>query len=231
MEKLAERIGIFDFWAVFFPGSIGMLELLFFISTFWSIHRKCPFLDVVNTIALDNITILVILIFISLFLGIIFQEIGRWLRIKTKKPNAADIFLNPSAGIFMDDEYTLLRSFLIKYGWDGKSTKGSKAIFHRINAEAQECEVAGKYVKLGVLQNMSASLSAVMLIGTITSTGLFIYSLLCNRRNIALLMGGVDLICVFLIVLFFKRSIRFNRYWVRNIIFAMLEKNERIGKT
>lgn len=224
MEKLAERIGLFDLWAMFFPGTIGMLEILFFICTFWSIYSKQSIFVVLQKITFDSITVWIILILISFFSGIILQEIGRWLRIKTKTSNATDIFLDPDSGIFIEKEIAILRSFLIQYGWDGKDQNCGKEIFHQINAKAQECGISEKYAKLSAIQNMSVSLSAAMLLGSIASSLLIIISLLCRRWHIALFLAVIDLLCIFLIVLFFRRAKRFNRYWVRNLVFSMSEK-------
>lgn len=230
MEKLTERIGLFDLWAVFFPGAIGVSELLFFVGTTWVVCYKQPFFTMFSVIELSNIAIWVVYILFSLFMGIILQEIGRWLRKKKKSSNITSAFLDPAAGVFTENERASLHSFLSKYGWDGKSTECSNIVFHRINAAAQECGIAEKYVKLSVLQNMSSSLSAAMLIGAIASFVLLIISLVCKRGHIALLLLGSGIVFVFLVVVFLQRSIRFNRYWIRNLIFSMYEKNTKMGK-
>ena len=228
MEKLTERIGVFDLWAIFFPGAVGILELLFFGGTFWCLYSKQPIYEVFRKITAVDITIWIIVIgiIISLFLGIILQEIGRWIRGRAKTSNATDVFLDPKSGIFRDNEIAFLHNSLIHYGWDGKSQNDSKIIFHRINVKAQECGISEKYVKLSVLQNMAVSLSAAMLMGTILSTMLLVFSVLCGRGHISFFLATVDLLCVFFIVLFFRRAKRFNRYWVRNLIYSMAEKCE-----
>lgn len=227
MEKLTERIGLFDLWTVFFPGAIGVFELLFFIGTAWVVCYKQPFFTMFSIIDLSNIAIWFVFLFISFFLGIILQEVGRWLRKKNKSSNVTNSFLDPAAEIFTENERTSLQSFLTKYGWDENSPECSNIVFHRINADAQECGIAEKYVKLSILKYMSNSLSAAMLIGAMTSSGLLIISLLCKRGYIAILLFGIDVICACLLHVFLQRSIRFHRYWVRNLIFSMFEKNEK----
>ncbi len=226
MEKLSERIGLYDLWAMFFPGTVGALEMLFFSGTFWSIYRKRAVFSVFKQLGLDKVSTWVIMLIVSIFLGLVLQEIGRWLRKVKKTKTAEEMLLNQDeSGTFSKEEISSLNGFLELYGWNGENKNTGNIIFHRINAAAQECGVAEKYVKLSILQNMSSSLSAAMLLGVIGSVSLALISLTCRRISIAIALLFIAVGCGILVVLFFNRAKRFNRYWVRNLIFAMSRKN------
>lgn len=224
MEKLSDRVGLFDLWAVFFPGSIGILELLLCLGIIWSFCRDCSIITAFEKILSVNISGWIVLIFISFLLGIVFQEIGRWLCKVFKSPTASIGFLDPKNGVFTEKEIDSLRAFFIKYGWDGKSEAESKTIFRRINVEALERGVAERYVKLSVIQNMSLSLSVAMLLGAIMALILLVFGIANRSGYVSFVMATFFVICSFLSILFFRRSKRFNRYWVRNLVYAMSEK-------
>lgn len=231
MEKLTERIGLYDLWAVFFPGIIGTLELLFFSGSFYCVYKKYSFFTMLNWIVFDRVTTWMIIILVSVFFGIVLQEIGRGVRIVTKFQNAEDVFLDPKAGVFTEDEYSFLQNPLAKYGWGEKGEISSKSVFHRLNAEAQECGVALKYAKLSVLQNMLLSLLSAMLVGAVLSIAILIFSIINGRVHITILMIALGIFCGLLVGIFYRRAIRFNRYWVRNLVYAMSNRQEGTGTT
>lgn len=228
MEKLGERIGLYDLWVVFFPGIVSVFELLFYIGAFCSVYYGCSLSAILNWIVPDNMSIWIVIIIISIFLGIALQEIGRWLRNLAKYKRASDGLLDPCAGIFTKKERDCFRSALQRYGWDGKNAGDSNEIFHRINAEAQECGVATRYAKLNVLQNMSLSLSSAMLLGAIGALALIVFSLINGRIHVALFITAILAVCVVLMIVFFYRFKRFGRYWVRNIVYAMSTRNTEV---
>ena len=230
MEKLSERIGLYDLWVVFFPGIVGMFEQLFFIGTFWSVYCGHSLLATLNWIAPNSMSTWIVIIILSFFLGIVLQEIGRWLRNVTKYKSAMDGLLNPCAGVFTEKERACFRSVLQKYGWNGENAEGSKEIFHRINVEAQECGVAARYAKLNVLQSMSLSLSSAMLLGAIGALAMLVFGLINGRVHIALFMTAILVVNIVLMIVFFSRFKRFDRYWVRNIVYAMSTKNAEVEK-
>lgn len=225
MEKIGERIGLYDLWVVFFPGLVGMLELSFFYGVFWSLYSEISLLTVLVKILPNNMSIWIVIIVISFFLGIVFQEVGRGVRKMTNYRSAMDGLLDPAVKVLTEKERANFRSILKKHGWDGESIEGSREIFHRINAEVQEYGIASKYVKLNILQNMSLTLSAVMLFGVVAAIILLIMSIINRRVHIVIMMIASICVGVVLMVLFFYRFKRYERYWVRNIMYAILTKN------
>ena len=122
MDKLSERIGLYDLWVVFFPGIISMFELLLFAGTFWSVYRNRSLFVVLEKIAPDNIQIWIVIIIISIFLGIIIQELGRVLRSVTKYKSAADNLFDSKNEVLTEKERANFRHLLKKYGWNGERT-------------------------------------------------------------------------------------------------------------
>ncbi len=230
MEKLGERIGLFDLWALFYPGVIGTLEVIIFTYCSFFVSRKCSILNLHKDGILYNMTIWIIWIIVSIFMGLLLQEIGRWMRKMTKHPNTVGSCLNPKFGFFSEKEYIMLESFLNKYEFDRSSIEEGRIVFHRINAEAQECGVAARYVKLCVLQSMSLSLSASMLLGAIEFSLLLVVCIAYRFGYAVFPVLMIILFHVLLTVIFYKRSNRFYRYWVRNIVYAMYVKNSENGK-
>lgn len=221
MEKVAEKIGLYDLWALFFPGTIGMIELTFLGATFYCIYIKESLISILNSVITDSISLSILWLLLSIFVGIILQEIGRGIGKIVKFKNATGSFLNPNGGIFSEAEIHHLTSFLTSYGWDGTPCNDSSSFFHIINANAQKNGTAAKYVKLSVLQAMSFSFSSAMLIGAIISTILLFYSIINSRITIMALMIFFDFFCILLMIIFYKRAKRYNTYWVRNLLFAM----------
>ena len=117
--------------------------------------------------------------------------------------------------MFEENEIVSLKRVLFKIDWNEQNA------FHRINAEAQEKGIASKYVKLSVIQNMSLSLAAVMLVGTAESIAVMVLSIVNEAKDMLTASIVVTVLCILLIVMFIKRSERFNRYWVKNLVYAV----------
>ena len=214
MDKLAERVGLYDIWAVFFPGIVGTLENLLCIGALCIIFSDGVFLKMLAFIP-NTISEWIVAVVSSVFLGLIYQEIGRLLRKVFKIKNVGKDPFNPKTGLFEENEIVLLKRVLYKKDWNEQNA------FHRINAEAQEKGIASKYVKLSVIQNMSLSLAAVLFVGTAESVTVMVLSALNEAKDMMTASIIVTVLCIFLIVMFIKRSERFNSYWVKNLIYAV----------
>lgn len=230
MDKMTERVGLYDLWAVFFPGAVGLLGMLFIYHIF-EINGDYSQLFI-NWKTPNDISGWAIFILLSYFWGIILQEIGRKLRKLFKSGNAAEGLLKEDMGVFTEYEIGVFSQLFINHGYKGKShsIKDSKRLFHSINTRAQELEIAERYAKLNVLQNMSLSLAAVMLIETIGFVVLALYYLVISHKLSSCLITLV--LCAFfsfLFKVFLKRSERFNKYWVRNIVYGVYQCEKRIS--
>lgn len=230
MDKLAERIGLYDVWVVFFPGTVAALELLAFIWSLWAMIYGHTVGEAIDKAMQCTISGWILFILVSIFLGIILQEIGRQLRINSKYQDASEGLLDSKFGIFSDEEIESFKPYYAKCGWDEKNKKSSRELFDKINSSAQNCEIAAKYVKLSVLQNMSISLAASMWVIIMESIVIFICGIMNNAIAYMVLAGAVFFVGNNLKYVFFNRAERFNRYWVRNLVYAMYISNTMVQK-
>ncbi len=225
MDKMAERVGLYDIWVIFFPGTVATLELLSFIWLFWAMKYGHTVEEIIDKSIPSTISAWILFILVSIFLGIILQEIGRQLRMKRNYHDATKGLIDSKYGVFSDEEIESFKPYFIKCGWNEKNNMSSRELFNRINSDAQNCDVATKYVKLSVLQNMSISLAASMWVILVESIMIFICGIIYNAIGYMVLAGIAFFAGNNLKYVFFSRAERFNQYWVRNLIYAMYIRN------
>lgn len=227
MDKLAEYIGSYDVWTVLYPGTLGTLETVLFSGMLYSVLKKkhaiCRFLP-------REISDWVLFIIAAFFLGIILQEMGRWLRRATKVRYAEDKIFDSTGGVFENDEITRFKEYFVSQGWDGKDLKAARFVFHSININSQECDVAKRFVKLNVIQNISINLAATMLLGLMEAIIVAVFSIIQQNVCFASVTGIGCVLYIFLMMILIRRSYRFNRYWVRNIVYAMASRFTLMGE-
>ncbi len=212
MEKIAERVGIYDVWAVFFPGSMTVLGSLITVGI-----KKNALLPSLSFVP-NDVSKWIVFILASLFCGLVQQEIGRLLKRWFKLRNAADGLLQESEKIFTKTEIDSFQDCYTKYG---KKNLNSRVLFHLINMEAQRRGYGEKFAKLNVMQNMALSLAVAMIFGTIDCSYLVILSIVQSSFYTIILYGIMGLLCIFMTAMFINRYLRFNRYWVRNIVYSV----------
>lgn len=214
MDKLAEHVGLYDVWTVFFPGIVGVLETIYFIGAVRVVYNCGGFKEIMTLIP-NTVSEWIVVIVFSVFFGLTFQEGGRKVREVFKLKNATKDIFKPGTNLFEEKEIASLKRVLMKKGWDDQSA------FNWINAEAQEKGIASKYAKLSVIQNMSIALAAVMLIEAVESVILLTLSILKSSKNMMIVSGATTALSIIMMIMFIKRSERFNRYWVKNLVYAM----------
>ena len=218
MDKLAEHVGLYDIWTVFFPGIVGILETLCFMGAMRGVCSTSGFKEI-KVFVPQTLSEWIVVIIFSVFFGLVFQEIGRKMRKVFKLKNAAKDIFKPGTELFEEKEITPIKRALIQKGWNDQMT------FNWINAQAQDKRIAPRYVKLSVIQNMSLSLASTMLIGAVEGVVLFVHSIIKGAGGMMIVSGIAIVICIFLLIMFIKRSERFNRYWVKSLVYAVATSN------
>ncbi len=236
MDKLAEKIGMYDFWATSFPGAIGSITLILHYSMIKALTTGDSVFVWSSSCLSFDVSQWIVFVLLSVLFGTLLQEIGRWIRCCRKRHNAAGGLLDPKMNIFTKKEIADLSLALAKYGFNenDKNANESKRLFHSLNIEAQEMGVATRFVKLNVLAKMSLSLAIVMLINGMCFLIETVYLLLTNSCTAVLTALSLCILSFALCVLFVKRSERLDRYWVRNIVYAVSMRASRelgLGKT
>ena len=215
MDKLSERIGLYDLWVTFFPGSIGVLGALLFLGMNACIYSDKLSIDLLVEYLPKEISDWFLFVIVSILCGIIIQEIGHFIHKKAKLKDASAAMFDQKQGVFSESEIKFLN--LQKYDTN------SKIVFHQINTRAQAYGIAPRYIKLNVIQNMSLSLAADMIIWNLIGIVLTVVSIGHACANKIILLIVLYTICSFLLcIMFLKRSERYNRYWVRNIVYAVV---------
>ncbi len=236
MDKLAEKFGLYDFWAIGFPGAIGIITLILNYSMVRTLTTNNSVLALINSFLPNSASQWIVFVLLCLLFGIILQEVGRWIRCCRKKTNAANGLLNAEMRIFTKKEIADLTVVLKMYGYseNKKTTDESRRLFHCLNIEAQDIGVASSFVKLSVLSKMALSLAVVMLINGICFLVETVYLCFANDWNAVIMTLLLFILSIALFFLLVIRSERFDRYWVRNTVYAMLlraSKENRVGKT
>lgn len=214
MDKLAERVGLYDIWTVFFPGTVGILETLVFMGIAYGMQNRSIISNVWAFIP-NTISGWIVFFIVSFFFGLVLQEIGRILRRIFKLKDAAKDVLNPDAHVFGEKEIYSLKRMLLQ-NWESEENA-----FAWINAKAQDKGIAERYVKLSVLQNMSLSLAAVMFVGLAECILMIFMAIVYGYMKVIIASVVGIVLSVILMIMFIKRSARFNLYWVRNLIYAV----------
>lgn len=219
MDKIAEKVGLYDFWAVFFPGAIGLIAIAI---DYHLMTINGPHEILFNWELPKNILAWIIFLITSIFVGIIFQEIGRGIRKAFRLTNAAEGLLDQKKKIFSKNEIKFFEKTYSDLGYKNEKTpEESKRIFHVINIKAQRQGLAAGFVKLSIQQNMALSLMALMVLEVLFSFIAVIYLFCLGRCGTAPLALIVCVVSVLLCIVFMKRSERFYRYWVRNVVYSV----------
>ena len=231
MEKISEKVGLYDLWTVFFPGAVSMLiigldyHLLILQTPVCILFNNC---DIPT-----NVFYWIIMMLISVFLGIILQEIAHYIGKIVLSKKASNGLLEAKYGVFIDGEITAFSKAYEKLGFrEEKSVIESRRLFHTLNIYAQQKGIASRYIKLNLIQNMSLSLAAVMLFESLILVTGIIYHVFIHKVQQIMTIVILCIVSMVMIVAFLRRAKRFDRYWVRNIVYAVCANiNESVDKS
>lgn len=240
MEKLIEKMGLYDIWTTLFPGAFFcvsiksiydfMLALPAYVIETKGLSEQIFIFLKMNIYAPNTIYKLLIFLFFSYFLGLILQEISSMFKklFLYKKGQPIDFLLDSKWGIFNDAQIQALMPIYIQFNGnnftldnDEKQKEESRTLFHKINAYLQRMKIANKYVKLNIICNTCATLGvAVMLMLFIASAFEIEFVVFCRRFDILISIICFDVILIISIYIFIYKSKKYYIFWVRNLIFA-----------
>lgn len=240
MDKLAEKLGLFDLWVVFFPGAI-FTTLIKSTYTFMtslqnlphassSLFSKCVSFVNMNIYSPSSLYDFILWIIISYFLGLVIHEFASFFKKKCYYTSGSpcDNLLDTSKSVFNLEEIQFYLPMMISlnanhefsYSDNEKLKRESRNVFNQMNIKLQDGNIAERYVKLNIIHNLSNNLSISLLL-------IFLFALLfeidflfsCKIEFVFYSMAYV-LTLLAVGVLFMHKSKKYYVYWVRNIVRA-----------
>ena len=239
MDKLIEKMGLYDIWTVLFPGAI--FQLLF--KTIFDYMLSLPE-QVKNTTSVIERTFLFcrsyiyepgtvyeLLIFLlsSYFVGLLLHEFSSIFknRVMYKHGKPIELLLDYQGGVFEQEQIQVLMPMYIKLkGSDftlndkEKQREESRSLFHKINMDMQRRKRANEYVKLNVIYNTCATLGVAIMLILCLALAFEIEFMILKRQDLILSFISLDVVLILGIYILLNRSKRYYRYWTKNIVLA-----------
>lgn len=234
MDKLFDKLGLYDFWGMFVPGFIGII-------VYYTIMKYLKN-EEINLQALDfNIIICIVY---SYLLGIFLYEIGHFLQdhvIYRKRKTITKIFGN-SYGEPMDSflDYTskylsfeekqlytkLYNKWIIENNINVQNNHRSAKIF--FNFCDYYIEQKGKDSKAAKMQSLYGMSRSLFVFFALVSFLLYPYSLILNSNRSII---GLFILCIGCSILFYMRMKRFNTIRLKVVMRTYLvNRNEKDGQ-
>ena len=239
LEKITEKMGLYDIWTILFPGAIFlvlvktvynfMLTLPCIISKEMSIIEKVFVFCKAEVYIPDTAYELLIMCLCSYLAGLILHEISRLIkdRVIYKKGKPTDFLLDSENGVFSKGEiqklmpmYTYLYGSPFCLDEKEKLKNESHFIFQRINNRLQRNKIASQYVKLNIVYNTCAVLQVTIILVLCMAILFEVEFIISKNYDILLSAVSLDIFMIICICLLSNRSKKFYKYWVRNIVLA-----------
>ena len=249
MDKLIEKLGLYDIWTTIFPGGIFLIlarTLYGFMST---LQDMIPSVDgVVAKLLLvcrvgiyvpDTLNELLVFFMLSYVAGSVLHELSsifkHWVLYSAGRPT--EFLLESDRGLFSDEEVKLLKDVyrkLMETPFNDSDKENlpfkSQRLFRAMNAELQSRRISGQYVKLNVIHNTCLTLSVALMLNLGVVLMFDLGFLISGRHD--WIFPTISLVAALgiSIVVLIKRSMKYHRYWVRNIVsaFFQIDKEESL---
>lgn len=248
MEKLIEKMGLYDMWTVLFPGTIFLVA----VKTIYNFMRLLPEQIPKATNLIEKIfifcnvsiyapkTVYELLIFLlySYFIGLILHEISSIFKnsILYKKGKPIDFLLDSKGGVFDDEQIQMLMPMYIHLnGGDFtlndniKQKKESRSLFHKINADLQRRRLASQYVKLNVIYNTCATLGVTVMLILCIALAFEAEFIILKRFDLLPSIIILDVLLGVGAYILMNRSKRYYKYWTKNIVLAYQDVYLNVG--
>lgn len=240
MEKIVEKMGLYDIWTILFPGMVliiftksvysFMLSLPYLIQgTERSVERYLICFKMKIYVPKDIYELLITMIF-AYFCGLVLHEISSLIKKKIiyKRGEPISLLFDPKEGVFDEKQIQKYMQMFIdlnngkKFAISDKENlkRESRNIFHKMNNELQGNGIANKYVKLNIIYNVCATLSVdiIIVFVLILAFEVEFFAL----KEYMLIKYSINLFILAIITFFIlvSRSKRYYRYWTKNIVLA-----------
>jgi len=239
LDKLIEKMGLYDIWTILFPGAVFLVA----IKTIYNFMLLLPEQILKTTRVIEKIFIfceaniyapgtvyeLMIFLLYSYFVGLMLHEISSLFknRVMYKQGKPIDFLLDSKGGVFEDEEIQILMPMYIQLNGGAftlndneKQKKESRSLFHKINADLQRKKVASQYVKLNVIYNTCATLGITLIFILGLVLAFEIEFIILKKFDLILSIISLDVILIVGIYILLSRSKRYYKYWTKNIVLA-----------
>lgn len=244
MEKIIEKLGLYDIWTITFPGAIFLFALKTMYSFFVKLYLNNNSIENwmqdlfmilgVDVYCPETIYELFVFLLLSYATGTILHEIGSLIKKKIiyKNGKPKELLLNSEKGEFSEVQVNNYMSMFLSLHNNisfsssdqmDKRKEESEMIFNQINTKLQAQNRAAKYVKLNIIHNTCLTLWVATLILLLT-TLLFELEFLFTK-NWAAIYRSLSIFVILIIIglILYYRSKKYLAYWTRNIVYAYYE--------
>ena len=247
MEKLIDKLGLYDIWTTLFPGGV----FLIFTRTMYVFMNTLPdlLLDTDGVLAKlflickaeicvpNTLNELLIFFMIAYVSGSVLHELGSIFKssVLYRAGKPTEFLFSNDKGLFSSEEiqrlqiiYNRLMGTSAKIENRESSKQISRELFHIMNTVLQREKISSRYVKLNVIYNTCITLS-IAFMTTLCMVILFDIEYVVQGKydrifpTISLAVG-----LLFGVIMLVLRGKKYYRYWVRNIVFAYYEWDENV---
>lgn len=212
MDKILDRLGIYDLWGVLIPGIIGCVSIKVLLS----------YLGISLGTGLGNLSNWLIMLVCSYLLGTILQELGHGVlkRFLYKKKDPSFIYLSPANNILKQYEKGVCENLLRDVmGISGSIEDEHSRYFYRYCYEL--LNVWQKSVKAEIFKSLYGMCRSLfcfyMLIGV--TTIIFYLGLRIYNADIEVLRFVISfIVSCFMGIIFRMRALRFNEIHVKVVL-------------
>lgn len=239
LDKLIEKMGLYDIWTILFPGAVFLVA----IKTIYNFMLLLPEQILKTTSVIEQIfifcevniyapgTVYELLIFLlcSYFVGLMLHEISSLFknRVMYKQGKPIDFLLDSKGGVFEEEQIQILMPMYIQLNGgvftlndNEKQKKESRSLFHKINMDLQRKKVASQYVKLNVIYNTCATLGIAIMLILCLVLAFEMEFIILKRFDLILSFISLDMVLIVGIYILMSRSRRYYKYWTKNIVLA-----------
>lgn len=236
MEKVIERLGLYDIWIMLFPGMIfisGSKTLCDYMVKITQ-TKVCTTYDGVGFQQLKifyptDLYGLFSFIVASYLCGHILHELGSIAKhVIYKKGKPTELLLEKKSKVLNSLQIQMYSQLFLKLNKNQKFSEDdfekrreeSRNIFNIMNIELQSKGMSSKYVKLNLIYNMCFTLCVAVFL-MLMRIILFVFYQYIKTKNIYICeLAGVVIVLISVFLILYFRGKRYYIYWVRNIVMS-----------